>query len=1029
MGIHAVPLRRVAGDGGVRSMTSGRWWSARDLDPRIRKMAQEAARQAGMSLQDWIRAAVARHAGREEAADPSGSAVDAEALARLGDRVRSMSAQRPGGRNSAQEAELDEIVRRIAREFEDADESARSTVEGVGGDRDDAEDTFDDGARGAEARRGASGRGGAQSAEPGRPAYDFAAEILRGARRRAGHDARPPAHGKPGQADPLSAAIADIAHRQSFLIGHRPTARDESHAAIAALRADMAVLNDRVAILADRSLEDRASSDGAALRAEKAALSGQASMAAIEATLGDMRVVLDDLAASRASAADTGGMATLVIGLAELGARVEGIERTGRQNAESLRRLEARVENMARVDPVALVRGVETRIDRLTAQLEAAIRAPSRAETLDNVRSEIAAVRLELATRGARGMDAMEERIRDLVDQVAATSRSDDGSQLAALEKRIDGLAADLARALPRAGTLDQIEAHVGWLRESLAKGQADAVAAARAAARDAVQELGSEREQGMVSQLKKDLDEIRRLIAATGRADSPDDTAVEATVAAVAARIESIAGTEPQPVPGSVGGETATADWSGTPAGPALRRDIGLVREVAATAPAEDRKTAERRADFIAAARRAVQAAMDRAAGDGAAGEPAIVGVAGEPSPFARIGQAIRARRRPLLLAAAALVLAIGALQMFGRPMANAEAESAPSVIFVERSGSASEPVAAPAPDNVPIPAAAEAVAPRPRLVGPVDPFSTGATAPTPPPIAARVGTGEIRAAAAAGDPVAAYEIANLYADGRGTLRDLGQASAWYQRAADAGLVPAIYRLASLYERGQGVARDLRQAMALYQRAAEQGHPGAMYNLAVLLNAGAAAAPDPRAALHWFRAAAEHGVKDSQYNLGVIYSRGIGTPVDRLEAYKWFAVAAASGDQDAAAQRDRIAATLDPNDLSRARAATSVFRPKAPPPGAVDPAIAAPVMAADVASPAARDPGPAPAIAFESRQAMIRIAQQLLSERGFDPGPADGLEGPKTNQAVRAFQRSIGAASTGRIDESLVVRLSQRIG
>src|SRR5690606_4380892 len=135
------------------------------------------------------------------------------------------------------------------------------------------------------------------------------------------------------------------------------------------------------------------------------------------------------------------------------------------------------------------------------------------------------------------------------------------------------------------------------------------------------------------------------------------------------------------------------------------------------------------------------------------------------------------------------------------------------------------------------------------------------------------------------------------------------------------------------------------------------------------------------------------------------------------------------SGDQDAAAQRDRIAATLDPNDLSRARAATSVFRPKTPPPGAVDPAIAAPVMAADVASPAARDPVPAPAIAFESRQAMIRIAQQLLSERGFDPGPADGLEGPKTNQAVRAFQRSIGAASTGRIDETLVVRLSQRIG
>jgi localization factor PodJL len=201
------------------------------------------------------------------------------------------------------------------------------------------------------------------------------------------------------------------------------------------------------------------------------------------------------------------------------------------------------------------------------------------------------------------------------------------------------------------------------------------------------------------------------------------------------------------------------------------------------------------------------------------------------------------------------------------------------------------------------------------------------------------------------------------------------------------------------------------------------------MNNRAFPLIAGAPPAPDPRAALHWFHAAAEHGVKDSQYNLGVIYSRGIGVSVDRREAYKWFAIAAASGDEDAAAQRDQVAATLDPNALSLARAASSAFRPKAPPPGAADVATGAPVMAAEVASPAPDVSGETPGIAFESRQAMVRIAQELLAERGFDPGPVDGLEGPKTIQAVRAFQRSIGAASTGRIDEPLVVRLSQQIG
>src|SRR5690606_5282475 len=140
-----------------------------------------------------------------------------------------------------------------------------------------------------------------------------------------------------------------------------------------------------------------------------------------------------------------------------------------------------------------------------------------------------------------------------------------------------------------------------------------------------------------------------------------------------------------------------------------------------------------------------------------------------------------------------------------------------------------------APVADDLPIPAAADG--PVPRTVGPVDPYVTASTAPVVPD----VGPETLRTAAAAGDPLAAYEVANLYADGRGTLRDLGQAAVWYQRAAEAGVTPAAFRLASLYERGQGVPRDVPKAMALYQRAAEHGNPGAMYNLAVLLNAGAA--------------------------------------------------------------------------------------------------------------------------------------------------------------------------------------------
>ena len=71
----------------------------------------------------------------------------------------------------------------------------------------------------------------------------------------------------------------------------------------------------------------------------------------------------------------------------------------------------------------------------------------------------------------------------------------------------------------------------------------------------------------------------------------------------------------------------------------------------------------ASRRADFIAAARRAAQAAVAEAAANPTPAEPPEHTDRGETrsGAFARIGQAIRSRRKPLLLAAAAIVLAIG--------------------------------------------------------------------------------------------------------------------------------------------------------------------------------------------------------------------------------------------------------------------------------------------------------------------------------------------------------------------------------
>ena len=60
-------------------------------------------------------------------------------------------------------------------------------------------------------------------------------------------------------------------------------------------------------------------------------------------------------------------------------------------------------------------------------------------------------------------------------------------------------------------------------------------------------------------------------------------------------------------------------------------------------------------------------------------------------------------------------------------------------------------------------------------------------------------------------------------------------------------------------------------------------------------------------------------------------------------------------------------------------------------------------------------------------RQGLIRKVQALLTERGYDPGPADGQAGSKTKAAVKAFQSSVGLQANGEIDANLAAILSKK--
>jgi peptidoglycan hydrolase-like protein with peptidoglycan-binding domain len=47
-----------------------------------------------------------------------------------------------------------------------------------------------------------------------------------------------------------------------------------------------------------------------------------------------------------------------------------------------------------------------------------------------------------------------------------------------------------------------------------------------------------------------------------------------------------------------------------------------------------------------------------------------------------------------------------------------------------------------------------------------------------------------------------------------------------------------------------------------------------------------------------------------------------------------------------------------------------------------------------------------------------VRQAQERLKEAGFNPGPADGLLGAQTKDAIKQYQKAHGLPQTGQLDE-----------
>jgi peptidoglycan hydrolase-like protein with peptidoglycan-binding domain len=54
----------------------------------------------------------------------------------------------------------------------------------------------------------------------------------------------------------------------------------------------------------------------------------------------------------------------------------------------------------------------------------------------------------------------------------------------------------------------------------------------------------------------------------------------------------------------------------------------------------------------------------------------------------------------------------------------------------------------------------------------------------------------------------------------------------------------------------------------------------------------------------------------------------------------------------------------------------------------------------------------------------LVDLVQRHLRDLGYDPGPVDGLIGPRTREAIRRFERDRGDTPTGSIRFVLLEQL-----
>ncbi len=153
----------------------------------------------------------------------------------------------------------------------------------------------------------------------------------------------------------------------------------------------------------------------------------------------------------------------------------------------------------------------------------------------------------------------------------------------------------------------------------------------------------------------------------------------------------------------------------------------------------------------------------------------------------------------------------------------------------------------------------------------------------------------------------------------------------------------------------------------------------------------------------------ADVGDPDAQQELADRYARGDGVAKDHVQALKWYMLAALHGKPARSLPLREIRSGLTPEQVRQAQELVLFWNPRRP-----------------TALQWPRRPD------FADRESdgaqpsdLMATVQRYLAELGYDPGPVDGIGGPRTRAAIRRYQADAGDVVTGVPTEELAKRLA----